>query len=130
LYYYFFVLSRTASVNPWSRSGSSHTPLTSHLKLCVVANCKDDTETFLLGKTILIFFKAMFHSGSHNIPLYPFTRLHIVPSGSELLLKSVPLRMLKTIRKDTELLGFWTFSIVWYSREHDVSETGSVSILR
>jgi hypothetical protein len=22
----------------------------------------------------------------------------------------------------TELLGFWTFSIVWYSREHDVSE--------
>jgi hypothetical protein len=29
----------------------------------------------------------------------------------------------------TELLGFWTFSIVWYSREHDVSETGSVSVL-
>jgi hypothetical protein len=29
-----------------------------------------------------------------------------------------------------ELLGFWTFSIVWYSREHDVSETGSVSVLR
>jgi hypothetical protein len=28
------------------------------------------------------------------------------------------------------LLGFWTFSIVWYSREHDVSETGSVFILR
>jgi hypothetical protein len=27
----------------------------------------------------------------------------------------------------TELLGFWTFSIVWYSREHDVSETGCVS---
>jgi hypothetical protein len=26
----------------------------------------------------------------------------------------------------TELLDFWTFSIVWYSREHDVSETGSV----
>jgi hypothetical protein len=22
---------------------------------------------------------------------------------------------------------FWTFSIVWYSREHDVSETESVS---
>jgi hypothetical protein len=32
--------------------------------------------------------------------------------------------------KFTELLGFWTFSIVWYSREHDVSETGSVSVLR
>jgi hypothetical protein len=30
----------------------------------------------------------------------------------------------------TELLGFWTFSIVWYSREHDVLETGSVSVLR
>jgi hypothetical protein len=30
----------------------------------------------------------------------------------------------------TELLGFWTFSIVWYSREHDVSVTGSVSVLR
>jgi hypothetical protein len=28
------------------------------------------------------------------------------------------------------LLGFWAFSIVWYSREHDVSETGSVSVLR
>jgi hypothetical protein len=24
----------------------------------------------------------------------------------------------------------WTSSIVWYSREHDVSETGSVSVLR
>jgi hypothetical protein len=23
---------------------------------------------------------------------------------------------------NTKLLGFWTFSIVWYSREHDVSE--------
>jgi hypothetical protein len=31
---------------------------------------------------------------------------------------------------NTELLGFWTFSIVWYSREHDVSETGFVSVLR
>jgi hypothetical protein len=30
----------------------------------------------------------------------------------------------------TELLGFWTFSVVWYSREHDVSETGSVSVFR
>jgi hypothetical protein len=29
----------------------------------------------------------------------------------------------------TELLGVWTFSIVWYSREHDVSETGYVSVL-
>jgi hypothetical protein len=26
--------------------------------------------------------------------------------------------------------GFGLFSIVWYSREHDVSETGSVSVLR
>jgi hypothetical protein len=25
---------------------------------------------------------------------------------------------------------FWTFSVGWYSREHDVSETGSVSVLR
>jgi hypothetical protein len=25
---------------------------------------------------------------------------------------------------------FWTFSIVWYSKKHDVSETGSVSVLR
>jgi hypothetical protein len=25
---------------------------------------------------------------------------------------------------------FWTFSIVWYSRQHDVSKTGSVSVLR
>jgi hypothetical protein len=23
---------------------------------------------------------------------------------------------------NTELLGFWTFFIVWYCREHDVSE--------
>jgi hypothetical protein len=31
----------------------------------------------------------------------------------------------------TELTEFfWTFSIVWYSREHDVSETGSVPVLR
>jgi hypothetical protein len=30
----------------------------------------------------------------------------------------------------TELLGLWTFSIVWYSREHDVSLTESVSVLR
>jgi hypothetical protein len=27
----------------------------------------------------------------------------------------------------TELLGFWNFSIVWYSRERDVSETDPVS---
>jgi hypothetical protein len=25
---------------------------------------------------------------------------------------------------------FWTFSIVLYSKKHDVSETGSVSVLR
>jgi hypothetical protein len=32
----------------------------------------------------------------------------------------------------SELLGFWTLPNVWYSRniEHDVSETGSVSVLR
>jgi hypothetical protein len=28
---------------------------------------------------------------------------------------------------NTELLGFWTSSIDWYSREHDVSETDPVS---
>jgi hypothetical protein len=38
--------------------------------------------------------------------------------------------MVLTMVYNTELLGFWTFSIVWYSREHDVSETGSVSVLR
>jgi hypothetical protein len=27
----------------------------------------------------------------------------------------------------TELLGFWPFSIVWYSREHDILETDPVS---
>jgi hypothetical protein len=36
----------------------------------------------------------------------------------------------KQIPKFTELLGFCTFFFVWYSREHDVSETGSVSVLR
>jgi hypothetical protein len=30
----------------------------------------------------------------------------------------------------TELLGFWTFSLIWYSGEHDISETGSISALR
>jgi hypothetical protein len=38
--------------------------------------------------------------------------------------------MVLTMVYNTELLGFWTFSIVWYSREHDVSETGCVSVLR
>jgi hypothetical protein len=28
------------------------------------------------------------------------------------------------------ITGFLDFSIVWYSREHDVSETGSVPVLR
>jgi hypothetical protein len=32
--------------------------------------------------------------------------------------------------ENSELLGFWTFSIIWYSNEHNVLETGSVSILR
>jgi hypothetical protein len=36
----------------------------------------------------------------------------------------------QTLDKDTGLLGFGTFSIVWYSTERDVSETGSVSVLR
>jgi hypothetical protein len=26
------------------------------------------------------------------------------------------------------LLGFWTLSIVWYSKEHNVPKTGSVSV--
>jgi hypothetical protein len=30
----------------------------------------------------------------------------------------------------TQNYCFFSFSIVWYSREHDVSETGSVSVLR
>jgi hypothetical protein len=29
---------------------------------------------------------------------------------------------------NTELLGFWTFSIVWYSREHDVSDLPQVKV--
>jgi hypothetical protein len=38
-------------------------------------------------------------------------------------------QMMVFLNKITEeLLGFWTFSIVWYSREHDFSETGSVSV--
>jgi hypothetical protein len=39
-------------------------------------------------------------------------------------------RYLGKLQSSAELLDFWTFSIVWYSREHDVSETGSVSVLR
>jgi hypothetical protein len=31
---------------------------------------------------------------------------------------------------DSALMGFWTLSIVRYSKEHNVSETGSVSVLR
>jgi hypothetical protein len=31
----------------------------------------------------------------------------------------------------SELLGFWTLSIVWYSKKQEhVSETGTVSVLR
>jgi hypothetical protein len=30
----------------------------------------------------------------------------------------------------SELLGFWNFSIVWYFREHNTSEIGSISVLR
>jgi hypothetical protein len=40
-------------------------------------------------------------------------------------------RMVSTMSiKTTELLVFFTFSVVWYSREHDVSETRSFYILR
>jgi hypothetical protein len=28
---------------------------------------------------------------------------------------------------NTQNLGFWTLSIIWYFKEHNVSETGSVS---
>jgi uncharacterized membrane protein YozB (DUF420 family) len=39
-------------------------------------------------------------------------------------LSAIPLNSLYTVNI------FWTFSVVWYSGEHDVSETGSVSVLR
>jgi hypothetical protein len=32
--------------------------------------------------------------------------------------------MILMMVRNTELLGFWTFSVAWYSREHNVSETG------
>jgi hypothetical protein len=35
-----------------------------------------------------------------------------------------------TITLQYGLLGFWTLSIVRYSKEHNVSETGSFSALR
>jgi hypothetical protein len=38
----------------------------------------------------------------------------------------LPFKLLS--REFTEF--FWTFSIVLYSKKHDVSETGSVSVLR
>jgi hypothetical protein len=31
---------------------------------------------------------------------------------------------------DSGLLGFWTLSIIWYSEENNVSESGSISIVR
>jgi hypothetical protein len=37
---------------------------------------------------------------------------------------------LHLIKTSKMITGFWTFSIVWYSGKHDVSETGSVSVLR
>jgi hypothetical protein len=49
---------------------------------------------------------------------------HFVPSDSASQ-KSITII---TIAKFTEF--FWTFSIVLYSKKHDVSETGSVSVLR
>jgi hypothetical protein len=42
------------------------------------------------------------------------------------------LKLFKGYMEDSELLGFWTLFIVRYSnntREHNVSETGSVSVL-
>jgi hypothetical protein len=42
------------------------------------------------------------------------------------------IRMLHQQHNDTELLSFWTLSIVWHSeniRQHSVSKTGPVSIL-
>jgi hypothetical protein len=35
-----------------------------------------------------------------------------------------------TYTEHKEFLGFWTLSIVRCLKEHDVSETGSVSVLR
>jgi hypothetical protein len=29
-----------------------------------------------------------------------------------------------------KITGFFTFSVVWYFREHDVSETGTLTALR
>jgi hypothetical protein len=61
----------------------------------------------------------------------------IIPSDSDILvctlIAAVSLQWRKFRQNEdltTELLGFWIFSIVWYSTEHDVSETGSVSVLR
>jgi hypothetical protein len=36
----------------------------------------------------------------------------------------------QNIHVHKEFTEFWTFSIVPYSKKHDVSETGSVSVLR
>jgi hypothetical protein len=39
-------------------------------------------------------------------------------------------KSLELIAEWSELLGFWTLLIVCYSKNHNVSETGSVSVLR
>jgi hypothetical protein len=43
---------------------------------------------------------------------------------------SIEYGCLVTKHYEPEILGFWTLFIIWYSRKHNVSETGSVSILR
>jgi hypothetical protein len=60
---------------------------------------------------------------------YQTTRYHI-PENSTLRSHRREVITSDINYKHTELLGFWTLSIVWYSREHDVSETVSVSVLR
>jgi hypothetical protein len=48
----------------------------------------------------------------------------------------IPMKLVRLIKKYTELLGFWSLSIVWIliitrkKNKHDVLETGSVSVLR
>jgi hypothetical protein len=43
---------------------------------------------------------------------------------------STNMKIIKTSFLYLELLGFWSFSTVRYAKEHNVSETGSVSVLR
>jgi hypothetical protein len=51
-------------------------------------------------------------------------------SGSSVVSsEQIMFQKLNTIQK-LRILVFWTLSIVWYSKEHNILETGSVSILR